>query len=46
VSEDTRQLLLLLRRALIAALNALDDALGLPRCVQTRKSVDNARRSC
>jgi hypothetical protein len=37
VSDRDRRLLLILRGALIQALNALDDLLGIPRTVPCRK---------
>lgn len=37
MSERDRKLLILLRGALIQALNALDDILGMPRTVPCRK---------
>jgi hypothetical protein len=36
VNDRTRQLLITLRAALIMALNALDDVLGLPRTIPCR----------
>ncbi len=36
MNERTRQLLITLRAALIMALNAIDDALGMPRTIHCR----------
>jgi hypothetical protein len=46
VNERTRQLLITLRAALIMALNAIDDCLGMPRtipCRAERRGLRNAQ---
>lgn len=44
MTDDTRRLLILLRAALIQALGAIEDALGLPRSVVSRRERHQAQQ--
>jgi hypothetical protein len=44
VTDDTRSLLILLRAALIQAIGAIEDALGLPRSIASRRERERAQR--
>lgn len=44
MTDDTRTLLILLRAALIQALGRIEDALGLPRSIVSRRERERAQR--